>query len=196
MEQEAAYFIKTAYDYFPKGISDEDPIYLNTPEHRHLLKILKEREPLDKKWRMLLRELKADFHCEFIGVSDRIPRGYRIAIVSEKSGRHYVVVNVSKLIPFYCFYTRSRLEEVKASQSGFLTFSDFNPEDQEIINLLRKKIQAYFDGYTEFPSHLVRTEIKDVEYEDKGELDASEFKRTNPEPMTLFTAFFSTNIFY
>lgn len=196
MTETPASFINTAYTYFPKGVSDEDENYASTPEHRHLIKTLNQNQHLDKNWKALLKELKKDCVCQFIGVPDRIERGFRIAIIVAKPERHYVVINISKLTPYYCFYTKSGQENVTVSEPGFLTFSDFASQDREVINKASEKIKTFFEGYKEFPSNLIHIELKDVEYEDKGELVANLFKRSNPIPMTLFRAFFSTNIFY
>jgi hypothetical protein len=196
MESKTSYFLKLAYSFFPRGISDEDDNDVLTPEHQNLTNSLKERSYLDEKWNALLNSLQSKYVCEDIGAPDRIIRGFRIAIVNHKPNRHYIVINVSKLIPYYCFYTTPGLGNKKPSQPGFFCFSDFETPDQEIVKTVSKQIPEFFEGYKEFPSDIIQTELKDVLFEDKGELINAAHKSASHWPMTVFNAFFSSNTFY
>ena len=189
-------FLKLAYRYYPKGISDEDiTLYQKTPEFQQLTESLRERKYLDDKWQKLLNGLQERFECLDIGVPDRIIRGYRIAIVLSSPKPHYIVVNISKLIPYYCYYTKSEREDLRFSEPGYLTFSDFISSDQEIINWISEQIQFHFEGYKEFPPQLPFVTIEDVKFDERGIL-LSNKSQLYFTPMTLFNAFFSTNIFY
>jgi hypothetical protein len=127
-----------------------------------------------------------------------IKRGYRIAIVLETPKPHNIVVNVSKLIPYYCFYTELAPGSKPNGRLGDFIFKNFIPSDQEIINWVTEQIQLYFEGYKEFPPALPFVRLEDVEFEDRGFLFSSieEEYRSHFEAMTLFNAFFSSNMFY
>jgi hypothetical protein len=189
-------FLKLAYSFYPKGLSDQDELYGMTPQFRNLYQTLQRNEYLDEKWQQLLHVLQQRFECWEVGIPDPIMRGYRIAIVLKTPKPHYIVVNVSKLLPYYCFYTQSAREGLRISQRRYFTFDNFIPSDQGVVDWVSKQIQLHFEGYTEFPSALPLVAIEDVEFEERGFLSSKEEYRAYFQSMTLFNAFFSSNMFY
>jgi hypothetical protein len=194
MNNDKEYFLNLAYTYYPQGISDEDAGYELTAEAQRLKSSLRQREYLDLKWQKLLAAFQERFECLDIGVPDRTVRGFRIAIVLTEPNYHWIVVNVSKLEPFYCFYTLSGRENVKFSQPGFFLFKDFTPFDQHIVDWLKEQIHLIFQGYSELPPGLPLVVVEDVEFEEKGILKSEKYRHFF-QPFTLFNAFFSTCMF-
>jgi hypothetical protein len=190
-------FLQLAYNFYPKGISDQDELYGMTPQFRNLYQTLQKHDYLDEKWQQLLNILQQRFKCRDIGIADPIKRGYRIAIVLETPKPHNIVVNVSKLIPYYCFYTELAPGSKPNGRLSDFIFKNFIPSDQEIVNWVSEQIQLHFEGYKEFPPDLPLVQFKDVEFEDRGVLrSVDEQYPSFFESMTLFNAFFSSSMFY
>lgn len=190
-------FLQLAYTFYPKGISDQDELYGMTPQFRNLYQTLQKHDYLDEKWQQFLNVLEQRFKCRDIGFTDPIKRDYRIAIVLKTPKPHNIVVNVSKLIPYYCFYTELAQGNKPNGRLGDFIFKDFIPSDQEIINWISEQIQFHFEGYKEFPPALPLVRIKDVEFEERGVLlSVDEQYPSHFESITLFNAFFSSNMFY
>ncbi|MGB8193232.1 MAG: hypothetical protein WCF67_14985 [Chitinophagaceae bacterium] len=197
VQQQKNEFLQLAYSFYPKGISDQDEIYGMTPQFRKLYETLQKNDYLDEKWQQLLNILQQRFECREIGIPNPIRRGYWIAIVLKIPKPHSIVVNVSKLIPYYCFYTQLPRKNKPAGRLGDFIFKDFIPSDQEIVNWVSEQIQLHFEGYKELPPALPLVRFKDVEFEDNGVLQSvDELYPSHFESMTLFNAFFSSNMFY
>lgn len=190
-------FLQLAYSFYPKGLSDQNELYGMTPQFRKLYQTLQQHEYLDEKWQQLVNILQQRFKCRDIGIADPIKRGYRIAIVLEAPKSHNIVVNVSKLIPYYCFYTEfAPGSKPHGRASGFI-FKNFISSDQKIVDWISEQIKLHFEGYTEFPPELPLVKFKDVEFEDRGVLTKLDEEFPGQfESMTLFNAFFSSNMFY
>ncbi|HEY0679417.1 MAG TPA: hypothetical protein VGD17_14125 [Chitinophagaceae bacterium] len=196
MENSIEEYLELAYSYFPQGISEEnEKQYRETPQFQKLTESLKQRKYLDRKWHELLSVLQKQYQCLDIGVPDRLIRGYRIAIILPEPERHYVVVNISKLIPAYSFYTLSDRKYDLYSDDGLFKFSGFSSPDLEVVTEVSEKIEFHFEGYKPFPPDLPLVPLEDVEFEERGILKDDQY-RTYYQPMTLFNAFFSTNLFY
>jgi hypothetical protein len=190
-------FLQLAYSFYPKGIDDQDELYGATPQFRHLYKTLQKNDYLDEKWQQLLSILQQRLKCSEIGIPDPIKRGYRIAIFLETPKPHNIVVNVSKLISRYVFYTELPSESKTYGRRSNFIFKNFAPPDQEIVDWVSEQIKLYFDGYTQFPPELPLVKFKDVRFEDNGVLAIDDEKYPNQfTSMTLFNAFFSSNMFY
>lgn len=183
------YFLDLAYSFYPKGISDLDEIYGLTPQYRKMYETLRKNDTLDKKWEQLIDTLQQRYKCTELGYIDPIMRGYRIGIVLQTPKPHTIVVNISKLIPYYCFYTGT-------DRLGFYAFDNFSKEDQEIVNWVTEQIHRHFEGYSEFPPALPLVKFDNVSFEDRGYIHVENEDRSFLEPMRLFNAFFSSNIFY
>lgn len=195
MKNDKDYLLELAYTYYPKGISEENAdVYHSTPEFQKLTQSLQERKHLDIQWKKLLSVLHFRFDCLDIGFQDPLLRGYRIAIVLTFPRRHYIVVNVSKLIPYYCFYTNSDRDDLHFLDPGFFIFSNFIPSDQEVVNWVSNQIKFHFEGYEELSSNLPLVPIEDVVFDERGIL-LSNIHLRHFDSMTLFNAFFSTNMF-
>lgn len=196
MNDNKDYFLGLAYSLYPHGISDEDAeIYRQTIEFSKMMQLLHEHKYLDSKWYSFLEALQKRFQCIDIGIPDQLIRGYRIAIVLAHPKQHYIVVNISKLVPYYCFYTKSELDNVTFNQPGYFIFSNFIKSDQEVVSWVSAQIKIYFDGYEEFPGTLPLVQLENVQFDECGILLSDKY-RLYPKPMTLFNAFFSTNMFY
>jgi hypothetical protein len=103
-----------------------------------------------------------------------------------------MVVNISKLIPHYCFYSESGSGSSPLSQADFFTFSNFIPSDKEVADWVGEQIKNHFEGYKELPPSLPFVQLDNVRFDDRGILEGDKYQ----QPMTLFNAFFSTNMFY
>jgi hypothetical protein len=190
-------FLQLAYTFYPKGISYQDELYGMTPQFLNLYETLRKHDYLDEKWHQLLNVLQQRFECWDIGFTDPIKRDYRTAIVLKTPKPHGIVVNVSKLIPYYCFYTELAPGSKPGRRLGDFIFKNFSPSDQEIVDWVSEQIQLHFQGYKEFPAALPLVRFKDVEFEDRGVLlSMDEQYPSYFESMTLFNAFFSSNMFY
>lgn len=196
VEKQRAYFLKLAYSFYPKGMSDTDDLYGMTPQFKHLLDTLHEHEYLDEKWELLLSALKQRYECLEVGIPDPIMRGYRIAIKQTSPQPHNIVVNVSKLIPRFCFYTESdNPKNAGRPYPRYFRFNNFASVDDEVVSWVSEKIQVYFEGYKEFPPELVFSDVEDTEFDGEGVLLSNKL-RSYSRAMTFFNAFFSSNIFY
>lgn len=190
-------FLRLAYTFYPKGLDDQDELYGMTPQFLKLYQTLQKNDYLDEKWQQLLSVLQQRFNCRDIGIPDAIKRDYRIAIILETPKPHSIVVNVSKLIPHYVFYTEIAPGSKPNGRISDFIFKDFIPSDQEIVDWVSEQIRLHFDGYTEFPPVLPLVQFKDVRFEDQGVLARDDEKYPGHfESMTLFNAFFSRNMFY
>jgi hypothetical protein len=197
MEESKDYFLDLAYSFYPAGISynADEEAYFQTPEYQRLAESLRQRAYLDRKWKALLNVLQTRFECQNIGVPDSVNRCLQIAIVLRQPKRHAIIVNVSKLIPYYCFYTQTDRDDIQHSQPGYFIFTGFTLPDQEVVEWTSKRIQDCFEGYKEFPSDLHEVEIENVEFEDNGKVLSDQYRMVF-KPMTLFNAFFSLRMFY
>lgn len=190
-------FLQLAYSFYPKGMSDQGELYGMTPQFRKLYQTLQKNDYMDQKWQQLLDILQQRFKCRDIGIADPIKRDYRIAIVLETPRPHNIVVNISKLIPYYCLYTELAPGSKSGGRLSGYIFKNFISSDQEIIDWISEQIHLYFDGYTQFPPELPLVKFKDVVFEDRGVLAILDDEFPGQfESMTLFNAFFSSDMFY
>jgi hypothetical protein len=197
IDKQREYFLKLAYSFYPKGMSDTDDLYGMTPEFRRLLDTLHKHEYLDKKWELLLSTLNQRFECIEVGIPDPIVRGYRIAIKLKSPQPHNIVVNISKLIPSFCFYTASdNPKSAGRAHPRYFKFNNFTSADNEVVSWIRGQIQLHFEGYKEFPPELVFSDVEDTEFDMQGFLLRQKEYSSYFRSMTLFNAFFSSNTFY
>lgn len=194
--------LEKAYSFFPKGIRFEDEqLYKNSKEFKNLLQKIKEGKKLISSWNNLVDYLKKKkLEIEFIGFEEKYQRDFRAAIVLYDIERYYIVVNVSKIIPFYCFYTATKDKNIKFSQSGFFIFSEFTEKENKILQIVKEGILIYFKQYKMFPANRLTMVAKDIEFQELGRVE-EDVRQTNwysplYEEMIIFNAFFATNIFY
>lgn len=190
-------FLRLAYTFYPRGLDDQDELYGMTPQFLKLYQTLQKNDYLDERWQQLLSILQLRYNCRDVGIPDPIKRDYRIAIILDTPKPHNIVVNVSKLIPYYIFYTDSAPGSKPHGRVSSFIFKDFIPSDQKIVDWVSEQIRLHFEGYTEFPPALPLVQFKDVRFDEHGVLAIDEEKYPGQfDPMNLFSAFFSTNMFY
>lgn len=100
--------ITKAYSFYPKGISFEldNELYKDTIENQRLHKVLAESGILNSFLSKFISELnKANIIYQEIGPGISLQRCFQLAFISDSAEPTYLVLCISKIAPFYCFYS-------------------------------------------------------------------------------------------
>ncbi|NML23607.1 hypothetical protein HHL16_22195 [Pseudoflavitalea sp. G-6-1-2] len=194
MEKET--LIQLAYTFFPKGLSYDDKlIFESSKEFRHLVEVTSQSEELSRKWHSLLNVFqRLGYSIEEIGYEERPPRSFRIAIRKKGTLFPFIVVTMSKLIPFFSLYSIAEKYDFSESDSPVL-FQNFSIKEREISNEIEGLIRSEFTEFDIFPADLINVEVEDIEY---GELGIVKSKTDGYffTPMTLYNVYFANFLFY
>lgn len=194
MEKET--LIQQAYTLFPKGLNDDDRnVYENTKEFMHLRQVLNESREMDTSWNLLLQSLSKDgFKLEEIGFQEKPPRVYRIAVRKNGMTSPKVVINISRIIPFFSVYALEETYDLKEFRYPVL-FENFSENDIPVIAKIMETISYHFKGFKLFPVDFINVEVKDIQYGELGMVDQNPYG-IDYNPMTLFNVYFSNFIFF
>lgn len=189
--------IEKAYSFYPKGISFEldNELYRNTNEYQLLSKALEESCILNSLLSKFIRQLsKANIIFQEIGPGISLQRSFQLAFITDNEEPTYLVLCISKITPFYCFYSLSSLA-FNLDKTSYTFTKKFKTSDLNNMQILKSLLSTSFSGYQLISPEYLNYELQNVEYEDIGQLNR-EIPPILYKKMTIFTALFSTFIYY
>lgn len=188
--------IQVAYSMYPKHIHyNEHERYKQSSQHQNLLKKINEVTRINSSWNAMLNALgKTNIQLEEVGPGKEMSKSYQIGIPVLTDPRRMLVLTISKLVPYYCFYSAHNVRR-GASIGAYEFVSWQTREEPDLIRVIEPYLQKEFPEYQElFPPEL-NTEVPDIMDEEMGMVG------DNPHgllyrKMTLFGAFFNAFIYY
>jgi hypothetical protein len=190
--------INIAYSFFPKGISYELEFekYIKTTEFKRLEEFSEKGNHNNKQWKEFLKKVEDTLvEIRDVGHSYSKKRCFQTAlIINKESTSSQLVLCISKLVPLFCFYSKTTLE-YDNHNINYLFNEDFTTNETELISFIEKNIIKYFPTYSRVSNEKLNVELINIEFEELGKL------KTNPfdlfyRRMTIFTALFSSSVYY
>lgn len=188
--------IDIAYSFFPKGIGYDLPSYRDTIESQHLISILKENEINNTIWFSFLSYLSnQEFVAIEVGKGSVNDRCFQIGLVNKfNKESKQIVLCISKIVPFYCFYTYNSLTFDSFHVNYKLT-ENFSKIEIENIDKIIPFLKNFFPEYSHINYETLNIELENIEFEDLGKL-SSQKEEIIYRKMTIFNSLFSSFVYY
>lgn len=188
--------IQIAYGMYPKYIHyDEHERYNQSSQHKNLLKKLKDVTCINSSWSTMLNALAdANIKLEEVGPGKETFKSYQIGIPILTEPRRMLVLTISKLVPYYCFYSSENVRrDANTGTCEFVLWSTC--EEPDLISIIEPYLQKEFSGYRQLLHDDLNVEVPDIMDDEIGIVG------DNPHgllyrKMTLFGAFFNAFIYY
>lgn len=188
--------IRIAYDLYPKGIHYNEHVrYKQSSQHKRLLNKLNDATRITSSWNAMLNSLgEANIQLEEVGPGKETFKSYQIGVPMLTEPRRMLVLTISKLVPYYCFYSTHNVR--RGASIGSYEFVSWPArEEPDLIRVIEPYLQKEFSGYQQLHPPELNAEVPDIMDEEMGMVG------DNPHgllyrKMTLFSAFFNTFIYY
>ncbi len=180
--------LDSIYKYYPKDIEPGSKKYFSSKEHMNLISVCEQQagkeafELLVENTQKVLKNLRVD-NSSYVELTQPCFRMRVNTYTKDKYNFVDIVVNISLLVKQYSFYKASYhrkivnqnfgdlqyLEDLQSHQkSAQITFDDFSPEEQEILNTISQHIKKRFPAYEETPKILVQAKIPELAHPATG----------------------------
>ena len=160
--------IAICHQFYPKGISDDDPVYKDTQENRAIVAIRQRAGEWGSPWRQLVSvRLRERFPDRVENRSPHLPLGHldgggtghiHVQKVGPESYGNHLEFHVSLLAPYYFFYS-CRLQD---STGRFEDHLNLLPSEQPYASALVEEIEATFPGYEPLPIEVGSVIVPDI----------------------------------
>ena len=163
-------FIDYAYKLFPKGVNYDDiDEYMNTKEIKFLSAEIQKGKKNNKIFFSFLEKMKrSQIETAEVGIDEKLQRTFRIGIISDASAPHYLMLYISKIIPYYCFSVKSdnisQVEAFNTRKFNAFNMDHFSEKTQKTIEVVSKIIERSFPGYKRFSPTFMKTVVEDIEF--------------------------------
>ncbi len=175
MSHSVAKLIELCYRYYPRSLSDDDPRYKDTEEHRCLVAARRTAGANEEeRWRPMLRRINARFPSPGVqNLSLHLPTGSCDGGYSGRLWLHALrpegsadslEFHVSFLAPYYFLFS-SRLPEGGQRYEQQVALL---PKEEPYARAVVEEIEATFPGYEPMPPEVGNVVVPDVVAGNKG----------------------------
>jgi hypothetical protein len=166
------HLFQTVYRFYPRGIRQDDPRWLDTDEHRHLVDARLRAGAERGIWRTMLDRIQRQFDCEICDGSLHLISGsygacYSAELVIPERGpevdRHVLGFMLSFLVPYYVIYSYRRFKLDPVTLDGRPPATRLEANESELVywHGIAAEIEKTY-GADPMPVHVGHIKVEDV----------------------------------